>query len=213
LGGQGGGAGLCTGGACVRVCCGVLGFLGGRCPALLGLGGGSVHGCREQPSRLCVRIGLGAFAAHRLDAGGAVEGILKALGGQDGVELDGAHSLLVCVGSQEREKHLRLVGRALGTVCIGTGQRRRLGGAFELRFRAVAGHIGVGGGGLSLGDRLTSGSELSVEGLDLGDDVLLGLVSGGDLFRGRGWAALGEGRLGEDGREHDAAHRGSDRAR
>jgi hypothetical protein len=42
---------------------------------------------------------------------------------------------------------------------------------------------------------------------------LLGVVSGGDLFRGRDRAALGEGRLGEDGRERDAAHRGSDRAR
>jgi hypothetical protein len=76
----------------------------------------------------------------------------------------------------------------------------------------VPGHVRVGGRGLGVGDRLAGGSELSVEGLDLGSDVLLGVVGGGNLFSGRGRRSLGEGGLGQGGRKRNAAQRGDERA-
>jgi hypothetical protein len=75
----------------------------------------------------------------------------------------------------------------------------------------VAGHVGVGSGRLRAGDRLSGGLQLSVEGLDVGGDAHLGIVSGGDLFCGWGRIALGEGWLREGGRKRNAAQRGHER--
>jgi hypothetical protein len=60
---------------------------------------------------------------------------------------------------------------------------------------------------VGVGDRLAGGSELGVEGLDLCSDVLLSVVSGGNLVRGRGRPSLGEGGLGKGGRQRNAAQR------
>ena len=101
--------------------------------ALLGLGGRAVERGGVEARRLGVGERLGALAADGLDAGRAVDHVLWA-GAEEGVELGRAHALLVCVGGQEREQQVRVVGVGGGLVGGPTLLFGGLGGAFERRF-------------------------------------------------------------------------------
>ena len=186
-------------------------LFGGLGPALLGLAGRAVEGGGVEACRLGVGERLGALAADGLDAGRPVDHVLRA-GAEEGVELGCAHALLVCVGGQEREQQVRVVGVGGGLVGGPSLLCGGLGGAFEGRLRAVSGHVGVGRRGLRLGDRRAGGLELGVQGAGLGRGVRLRGLGRGDLLGARSRPAVGGGGLGELGGQRQRAERAEQRA-